>query len=36
MLQYFDFIGWIDSKILNKPFSEVIKNSYLERQLKDE
>ncbi len=28
MFQYFDFISWLESRIRNKPFSEVVKEKY--------
>ncbi|MCB0395135.1 MAG: hypothetical protein KDD36_00690 [Flavobacteriales bacterium] len=30
-LEYFDFIAWIDSKLENKPFGEIVRRDYLER-----
>jgi tetratricopeptide (TPR) repeat protein len=31
IFQYFDFLSWVDSKIENKPFAEVIRTKYLSR-----
>lgn len=31
MFQYFDFISWLESKINNEPFSQVVKRKYEER-----
>ena len=34
MLQYFDIISWVDSKILDQPFSEVLKAGFQKTNLK--
>ena len=35
MLQLFDLEAWLDSKIQNRTFAEIVKQKYLEKQLND-